>query len=105
MSRHPVARPDSCDNILALVRVSGSFHAMTTADAITELVTLVQRAHTIGTIGELLGWDEQVNLPPGAAEQRANQHAVLAETHHAAASEPRLGELLALLEGAAAALS
>ena len=46
---------------------------------ITALTTLVQRAHLLGTVGELLGWDEQVNLPSGAAEQRAVQQAALAE--------------------------
>ncbi len=72
---------------------------MITAVAVVELVVLVKRAHTLGNIGELLGWDEQVNLPPGAAEQRATQHAALAEVQHAAASDPRIGELLAVLEG------
>lgn len=71
---------------------------MTLASAFAELTTLVQRAHTLGTVGELLGWDEQVNLPPGAAEQRAAQHAALAEAVHAAASERRIGELLVALE-------
>lgn len=71
---------------------------MTLASAFTELTTLVQRAHILGTVGELLGWDEQVNLPPGAAEQRAAQHSALAAAVHAAASDPRLGELLAALE-------
>lgn len=66
---------------------------------VNELVTLVKRAHTLGTVGELLGWDEQVNLPPAAAEQRAAQHAGLAEAQHAAASEQRIGELLEALEG------
>ncbi len=68
--------------------------------ALAELVARVQRAHTLGTVGELLGWDEQVNLPSGAAEQRATQHAVLAEVQHAAASDPRIGELLGWLEAA-----
>ncbi len=66
-----------------------------------ELIARVQRAHQLATIGELLGWDEQVNLPPGAAEQRAAQHAALAEVQHAAASDPRIGELLTALEGRA----
>src|SRR3954463_7177014 len=66
-----------------------------------ELITLLKRAHTLGTVGDLLGWDEQVNLPPGAAEQRASQHAVVAEVQHEAASEPRIGELLEVLEGGA----
>jgi carboxypeptidase Taq len=71
---------------------------MTSEEAYRELVRLVQRAHTLSTVAELLGWDEQVNLPPGAAEQRGNQQAILAEAHHTAASDPRIGELLAQLE-------
>jgi carboxypeptidase Taq len=73
---------------------------MTPDAAFAELTTLIKRAHALGTVGELLGWDEQVNLPPGAAEQRAVQHAALAEATHAAASEPRIGERLARLEAA-----
>jgi carboxypeptidase Taq len=69
-----------------------------------ELVGRLKRAHTLGTIGELLGWDEQVNLPSGAAEQRGAQHAALAEVQHAAASEPRIGELLHRLEAQREAL-
>lgn len=71
---------------------------MTKAEALTELVSLVKRAHVLGTVGDLLAWDEQVNLPAGAAGQRAAQLALLAETQHAAASDPRMGELLRELE-------
>jgi carboxypeptidase Taq len=71
---------------------------MTNDAAYDELVGLLQRAHTLGSVGDLLGWDEQVNLPPGAAEQRAAQHAVIADVHHAAASDPRIGERLRQLE-------
>jgi carboxypeptidase Taq len=71
---------------------------MTIDPAVTELVGLVQRVHTLGTVGELLAWDEQVNLPPGAAEQRAAQHAALAEAQHVAASDPRIGSVLGGLE-------
>ena len=78
---------------------------MTTDATLTELTTLVKRAHTLGLIGELLGWDEQVMLPPGGADQRAAQHAALAGAQHAAASLPRIGELLATLEAAATTLS
>jgi len=70
-----------------------------------ELVALVKRAHTLGTVSGLLSWDEQVNLPAGAAEQRAGQHAVLAEVQHTAASEPRIGVALSALEAADAQLS
>jgi carboxypeptidase Taq len=72
---------------------------------ITALTALVQRAHLLGTVGELLGWDEQVNLPPGAAEQRAAQQSALAEAQHTAASDPRLGALIADLEAKGGELS
>src|SRR5215217_7453271 len=78
---------------------------MTHDASLPELVRLVQRAHLLGTVGELLGWDEQVNLPSGAAEQRAAQHAALAESQHVAASDPKIGNLLASLEANAAALT
>jgi carboxypeptidase Taq len=71
---------------------------MTTDAAFAELETKLKHAHLLGSIGELIGWDEQVNLPPGSAEQRAAQQAALAETRHGAASDPRVGEMLALLE-------
>ncbi len=63
-----------------------------------ELIERIQRAQTLGSISGLLGWDEQVNLPPGAAEQRAAQLAVLAELQQAADSDPRIGTALAALE-------
>jgi carboxypeptidase Taq len=72
---------------------------MTTSAAVVELVGLIQKAHLLSTVGDLLGWDEQVNLPSDAAEQRAAQHAALAESQHDAASHPRIGELIGLLEG------
>lgn len=78
---------------------------MTIESAYSELVALIKRAHTLGTVAELLGWDEQVNLPPGAAEQRAGQHAALAEAVHAATGDARVGELLAVLEAQRGALT
>src|SRR3954470_7844080 len=64
-----------------------------------ELLALLNRAHNVATVAELLGWDEQVNLPTGAAEQRAAQQAMIAELHHALASDGRIGACLADLEG------
>jgi carboxypeptidase Taq len=78
---------------------------MDLSGAFDELTVLLKRAHVLGTIGDLLGWDEQVNLPAGAAEQRAAQHAALAEVQQAAAGEPRIGELLDLLERDTASLT
>ena len=66
--------------------------------AYAELVARLQRTHLFSTVGDLLGWDEQVNLPPGSADQRANQLALLAEMGHALSAEARNGELLRELE-------
>ena len=72
---------------------------MTTAAAYADLEARLKRAHVLGTINGLLGWDEQVNLPPDSADLRGEQLAAMAELQHAAASDPRVGELLTLLEG------
>lgn len=62
------------------------------------LVADLKRANVLGSVLSVLGWDEQVNLPPESAARRAEQSAVLAELHHAAATAPRIGEALAALE-------
>ena len=66
------------------------------------LVAHLKRAHYLGTVAGLLGWDEQVNLPLDSADQRAEQLALLAELQHAAAADPAIGELLRELESATA---
>jgi carboxypeptidase Taq len=70
-----------------------------------ELTERLRSLQALASIAELLGWDEQVNLPPGAADQRARQMAAIAEVLHAAASAPRLGELIGALAGAEARLN
>jgi len=62
------------------------------------LVAKLKRAHTLGTIAGLLGWDEQVYLPPDSTDLRSEQLALLAELHHAAASDSDIGLLLTDLE-------
>ncbi|QYM78482.1 carboxypeptidase M32 [Horticoccus luteus] len=64
-----------------------------------ELRQWLRRAFTLDTVGQLLGWDEQVNLPAASADQRGEQQAAIAELQHAAAKAPRIGELLTALEG------
>jgi carboxypeptidase Taq len=71
---------------------------MTRDEAYTELVERLRRIHLLGSVGELLAWDEQVNLPAGSADQRSEQLAALADVTHAAAADPRLGDLLNRLE-------
>lgn len=73
--------------------------------AYSELEARLKQTHLLATIGELLGWDEQVNLPQASAGQRTAQRAALAEVQHRAASDPRIGGLLAELENKRAALT
>ncbi len=65
-----------------------------------ELKKRLRRVHTLGTVAGLLGWDEQVNLPPGAAGQRGEQSALIAELHHAEGTGAELGAIIAVCENA-----
>jgi len=72
---------------------------MTTSfPAYLELLARLRRIHVLGTVTGVLGWDEQVNLPPGAAVRRGEQMALLAELAHAEATAPGLGAALAKCE-------
>ncbi len=66
--------------------------------AYTELTGRLRHQHLLDTIGQVLGWDEQVNLPPDSADLRAGQQAALAQVLHETGTDPRVGELLTLLE-------
>ena len=69
-------------------------------DAYLRLIERLKHRHLIGSVQGLLGWDEQVNLPPQSADFRAEQMATIAGLEHAAASDGRIGEALAQLEAA-----
>jgi carboxypeptidase Taq len=88
---------------LAASAASGSFARMANElAAYTELRARLRRVHVLGSVAGLLGWDEQVNLPPGAAAQRGEQMALMAELAHAEATSPSLGAALAACEAAPA---
>lgn len=70
--------------------------------AYSELRARLKRVHVLGSVSGLLGWDEQVNLPPGAAEQRGEQMALLAELAHAEGTAAGLGAALDACEAAPA---
>lgn len=53
---------------------------------------------SLSGISGLLGWDEMVMLPPGAAGARAAQKAALASVLHEKSTDPSIGELLRQLE-------
>ncbi len=69
------------------------------------LVAHLKRLDQLGSVSGLLGWDEQVNLPSGSADHRAEQNALLAELAHREATAPQVGAWLDALEAQRDALS
>jgi carboxypeptidase Taq len=67
--------------------------------AYDELVRRMRETALLASCATVLGWDEETYLPPGGAAHRAEQLALLAGLEHAWATAPRLGELLAEVEG------
>ena len=71
---------------------------MTDNSTYKKLVAELKRLHYLNSSLSLLGWDEQVNLPKGSAERRAQQSAVLADLVHREFTQPQIGEWLDNLE-------
>ena len=67
--------------------------------AYDELIRRSRELSTLASCSSLLGWDEQTCMPPGGADHRANQLSLLAGLVHEQATAPRLGDLLAEIEG------
>ena len=67
-------------------------------DAYDELLERLKNIDLISQIGGLLGWDQEVLMPPKAAALRAEQLAWVSKTGHEATTDPRIGELLDKLE-------
>ena len=63
-----------------------------------ELVAELKRTALLASCERVLSWDEQTNLPPGGAELRAQQLALLAGMVHERATSPRIEEWLTALE-------
>ena len=67
--------------------------------AYDELIRRSREHATLASCSALLGWDEQTYMPPGGAAARGDQMAMLAGLHHERATDPRIGDLLGVLEG------
>lgn len=66
----------------------------TTRETYDQLVHKLRDAAALGGISGLLGWDEMVMMPSGAAASRSRQKAALSAVLHSKATDPELGELL-----------
>ena len=70
-------------------------------NSITDYDTLAKKLKDISSlsgISGLLGWDEMVMLPPGAAEARASQKSALASIIHEKKVDTSIGDLLTRLQ-------
>jgi carboxypeptidase Taq len=63
-----------------------------------ELCRLLREAATLGSIGSLLGWDQETYMPHAAADHRAEQSSLISALAHERSTSPRIGELLARCE-------
>jgi len=69
-------------------------------DTYAKLTATLKDIALLDATSGLLGWDEQVNLPPGAASLRAQQNAALAAVVHRDFTKPEIGEWVDELEKA-----
>src|SRR5689334_8833604 len=67
--------------------------------AYDELIRRCREDAHLSSASVLLGWDEETYMPRAAAAYRGEQMAYLAGLLHARATDPRVGELLAAVEG------
>src|SRR5579872_2752608 len=67
--------------------------------AYDELIRRSREETLLASCAELLAWDEETYLPRAGVGQRANQLMLLAGLLHQRVTDPRVGELLAAVEG------
>ncbi len=72
---------------------------MTPKEAYDELVKRTQEISTLSTCQAVLEWDHQVHMPPQGAEMRARATSYLAGLIHEKTVDPKIGELLSIIEG------
>ncbi len=65
-----------------------------------EICSRVAELDTLTGIGELLGWDQQVQMPRKAGDDRARQSALMGRLIHERAGDPQLEHLIGELESA-----
>jgi carboxypeptidase Taq len=70
--------------------------------AYTELASYLEKGATLQSVAALISWDQETYMPPAAAAHRAEQSSLLASLVHQRRTDPKIGELLASLEGDAA---
>lgn len=76
-----------------------------TSRRLSEFYTRLQEIARLNEVGELLGWDQQVNLPAKAGSARAKQLQCIAKINHQLKTDPAFTELVEELHSHAGDLS
>jgi carboxypeptidase Taq len=72
--------------------------AMHPHEAYDELIQRAREQELLSSCSSLLSWDEQTYMPSGGANHRSLQMGLLAGIEHERATDPAIGELLAIVE-------
>jgi len=70
-----------------------------TEQSYADLIRRVKDYNLLSSCGSVLGWDERTYMPHEGSAHRAEQMALLARLTHEMATAPKIGELLAEVEG------
>jgi carboxypeptidase Taq len=68
------------------------------SEKMKKLLDLAAEMHDLGHVTAVLGWDQQVNMPKGGAEERGLQSAALGKIMHEKFTSDAVGQLIADLE-------
>src|SRR3954468_15635814 len=69
-------------------------HCRPVSAALIELRRRLAEVSDLESLGQLLAWDQEVVMPPGGAEWRAQQRATVERLAHERFVDDRIGELL-----------
>jgi len=70
------------------------------SDVYEPFIDHVRRYNYLGDAGSVLGWDQQVMMPPGGTPARSKQSSTLSTLQHELLTDEQLGEWLDELDGA-----
>jgi carboxypeptidase Taq len=63
-----------------------------------QFITELREIAVLDSVGSILSWDRETQMPVRGTELRAQQSSLIARLHHERFTSPRIGELLAELE-------
>ena len=69
-----------------------------TSPKMQKLLEISAELIDLGHVGALMGWDQQVNMPKGGAEERGSQSALIGRIMHEKLTSDEVGQLIADLE-------